>query len=53
MYPKGFWYFALEIKIRYSHKKLLIDIKTKISETRPNERIFAISNAEKEDCVMG
>jgi hypothetical protein len=53
MYPKGFRYFELDIKIRYNHKKELTIVKINRSDRNPKETIFIISIIEKEACVIG
>jgi len=46
-------YLEFEIKIRYSHKKPEAKIKTKKSDTKPNEKIFKLSANVNELCVIG
>jgi hypothetical protein len=53
IYPVGCKYFELEINSKYSHRKLLKTIKTKLSETTPKINILNISIPEKLACVIG
>jgi hypothetical protein len=53
MYPIGFKYFELEIKIRYSHKKPLTKMKINVSDNTPKKNILKISIALNDVCVIG
>jgi hypothetical protein len=53
IYPNGFKYFELEIKIKYNHKNPLNTVKIILSERIPRLNIFMVSNQENEAWVMG
>ena len=53
IYPYGFTYLALDIKIRYIQRNPLAKVNTKTSETNPNKKIFTASNPLKEAWVIG
>ena len=48
IYPVGFRYFELDIKIKYNHSKPPKTVKTKKSESIPNVKILIVSKPENE-----
>ena len=53
IYPYGFIYFELDIKIRYNHKNALAIIKINKSDRNPKVNILIVSIIENEACVIG
>jgi hypothetical protein len=53
IYPEGFRYLELDIKIKYNHKTPPNTVKTKLSEMIPRVKILIVSIQEKVACVIG